>query len=158
MKEAHLSDLPTGIDKQWRIAIVHSSFYREEIDALVKGAVDVLMEAGIPATNISLHPAPGSFEIPLLGAALAEAKQVDALIGIGIIIEGETHHARLLAEQVARGIMDVQLQYRLPFAFEVLYVSSLDQARERSTGETNKGREAARAVLHSLAQLRRIGS
>ncbi len=156
MRSEASTDLPAGIQKNWRIGIVHSSFYKEEIEALVAGAVTLLQEAGIEEGNISLYPAPGSFEIPLLGAALAEAKKVDALIGIGIIVEGETHHARLLAEQVAHGIMDVQLQYRLPFAFEVLYVESLDQARVRSEGEANKGREAARAVLHSLAELKRI--
>lgn len=151
-------DLPHIIDPSWCIGIVHSSFYREEIDALVDGAVTLLVEAGVPREHISLHPAPGSFEIPLLGAALAQAQKVDALIGIGIIVEGETHHAALLAKQVARGMMEVQLTYRIPFAFEVLYVKTLAQARERSLGAMNKGREAARAVLHSLAELKRIGS
>ena len=77
---------------------------------------------------------------------------IGALIGLGIIIEGETHHARLLAEQAARGIMDVQLQYGIPFAFEILYVDSLSLARER----LDKGREAAYAVPHSLEELKRI--
>ncbi len=155
----HLSsgtDLPSGIDKSWRIALIHSTYYKEEIDALVAGAIEALTEAGIPRTNISLHAAAGSFEIPLLGAALAKEKKADAMIGLGIIVEGETQHARLLAEQTARGIMDVQVQSGIPFAFEVLYVGSLKQAQARTQGEGNKGREAARAVLHSLSELKRI--
>lgn len=148
--------LPSGIDKSWRIAVIHSTYYEEEIDALIKGVTEVLTAAGIPEGNISLHPAAGSFEIPLLGGAVAKAKKADAMIGLGIIVEGETQHARLLAEQTARGIMDVQLQYGIPFAFEVLYVKSLKQAQERTHGERNKGREAARAVLHSLSELKRI--
>jgi len=63
-----------------------------------------------------------------------------------------------VAENVARGIMDVQVRAGIPFAFEVLYVSSLKQAQERARGDVNKGAEAARAVLHSLAELKRIRS
>lgn len=156
MRKAMFPVFPAAIDPSWRIGIIASSYYKEEIDALAASATETLMTAGIAKKNIERFDAPGSFEIPLIGSALAEAKNIDALIGFGIIVEGETQHARLLAEQVARGIMDVQLKFGLPFAFEVLYVDSLDQARERTTGERNKGIEAAHAVLHSLAELKRI--
>lgn len=146
---------PEHIDPSWRIGIVASSFYKKEIDALTQGARHLLEESGVQSENITEYPVPGSFEVPLIGAALAEAGKVDALIGFGIIVEGETHHAQLLAEQAARGIMDVQLKYQIPFAFEVLYVESIQQAQERSVF---KGKEAARAVLYSLAQLRTIQS
>lgn len=148
--------LPDSVDSSWRIGLVHSLYYKEEIDALVEGAIKVLTKAGIQESNIKLYPAPGSFEIPLIGQAAMAGGEVDALIGFGIIVEGETHHARLLAEQTARGIMDVQLQFGMPFAFEVLYVDSLKQAKERMVGDLNKGREAAAAVLHSLAQMGQI--
>ena len=55
----------------WRIGIVHSAFYPEEVGGLIEGAMSVLREAGIPEENITLHSAPGCFEIPLIGAALA---------------------------------------------------------------------------------------
>ena len=118
----------------------------------------MLLKAGVPSKNIRAIPVPGSFEIPLLGAVLAQEKKADALIGLGIIVEGETHHADLLARETARGIMDVQVQYAIPFAFEVLYVKKLSQAKIRSTGAENKGEEAARAVLHSLAQIKKLRS
>ncbi len=141
-------------DPCWRIGIVYSSYYPEEVGALRTSARTFLERAGLPAENIIEHSAPGSFEIPLIGAALAEAHKVDALIGFGIIVEGETHPARLLAEQEARAISDVQLRFLLPFAFEVLYVRELSQARAR--GE--RGGEAAAAVLASLAELGRLRS
>ena len=143
-------DLPSAIDPNWRVGIVHSMFYKEEIQILVDGAEKLLSEVNV---QCSLYPVAGSFEVPLIGASLAHHQSVDALIGLGIIVEGETHHARLLAEQSARGIMDVQLRYCMPFAFEILYVHSLEQARERTQGNGNKGREAAISVLHSLAHL-----
>lgn len=145
--------LPAHVDPSWRIGIVRSSYYKEEVDALTQGARTTLLSAGIALAKITVHDAAGSFEIPLIGAALAKSGAVDALIGIGIVVQGETEHARLLAENVARGIMDTQLQYLIPFAFEVLYVKDLAQARARSASDHNKGSEAALSVLQSLAEL-----
>lgn len=120
--------------------------------AMVESAKIALTKAGIPEKNISLYGVPGSFEIPLIGAAIAESQKADALIGLGIIVQGETKHADLLAQSVAHGMMDIQVKYRIPFAFEVLYVDSIAQARAR--GE--KGKEAAEAVLQSLAEIKAI--
>ncbi|TSC58793.1 MAG: 6,7-dimethyl-8-ribityllumazine synthase [Candidatus Peregrinibacteria bacterium Greene0416_19] len=139
--------------RNWRIGIIHSSFHNEEVASLVAGARHHLAKAGVKSGNITEYPAHGSFEVPLIGAALAEARAVDALIGIGIIVEGETHHARLLAESVVQGMMDVQTRYRIPFAFEVLYVDSIELARERCRLPYNKGAEAAAAVLQTIATL-----
>lgn len=155
MKTSHtIVGLPTSINPNWKIGIIASAFYKEEMEQLTQGAVETLTQAGIQPENIVLQQAAGSFEVPLLGAAFAKDKKVDALIGLGIIIEGETHHARLLAEQATRGIMNVQLQYVLPFAFEILYVDSIEIARQR----LHKGQEAAISVLHSLAALQQMGA
>ena len=149
---------PEHVDATWRVGIVHSTYYKEENDALVTGAQQTLVQAGIDPANISLHPVLGSFEVPLIGAALAKEGAVDALMGFGIIVAGETQHDAHLAREVARGIMDVQLQYQLPFAYEVLHVETIEQARQRAGESENKGIEAAFAVLHSLAELARIQS
>jgi len=155
MKKTDSAILQKAADT-WRIGIVYSSFYKEEMEALVSGAEQAFLESGIKPEYVLRYEAPGSFEVPLLGAALAEAKKVDALVGLGIIVEGETFHAQLLANEAARGIMDVQLRYRIPFAFEILYVKHLKDAQARTKGDANKGREAAYAVLHSLHTLNRI--
>lgn len=148
--QSHSSpSLPARISSGWRIGIVHARYYPEVVSSLILSAETVLRDAGIAQNNIRTYAAPGSFEIPLIGAGLIDAKEVDALIALGVIVEGETHHARLIAEQAARAIMDLQVRHRLPFAFEILYVRSLEQARAR----TDRGAEAARSVLHALAQL-----
>ena len=149
---------PSFIDPAWRIGIVYSDYYKEEMDQLLQGASITLKDAGIRPENITLHRAPGSFEIPLIGATLVERRKVDAMIGLGIILEGKTHHARLLAEAVTRGIMDIQIRSGIPFAFEILYVDSLDLVRERCAPGQNKGTEGAVAVLHSLAELHALQS
>ncbi|MDD5041880.1 MAG: 6,7-dimethyl-8-ribityllumazine synthase [Candidatus Peribacteraceae bacterium] len=141
--------LPARISSGWRIGIVHSLYYPDIVSKLVAGAQAVFKEAGLAPGNVRTYAAPGSFEIPLIGAALIASKEVDALIALGVIVEGETHHAALIAGEAARAIMDLQVRHRLPFAFEILYVREPEQARAR----TNRGAEAARAVLHALAQI-----
>ncbi len=158
MRLAPTTQAPIAADPSWRIGIVASDYYKEEIDGLIAGATQVLRAAGVGDSNIRVVSAPGSFEVPLLGEALARTGSVDALIGFGIIVQGETKHADLLAAESARGIMDVQLRHAMPFAFEILYVASLEDARKRCLGPGNKGEEAAHAVLHSLAELKRIAS
>lgn len=140
--------LPARISSGWRIGIVHAQYYPEIVSELVRGAEQVLEGAGIVRGNVRRYAAPGSFEIPLIGASLIAAKEVDALIALGVIVEGETHHAALIAREAARAIMDLQVQHRIPFAFEILYVDTVDQARAR----LDRGAEAARAVLNALAQ------
>ncbi len=125
---------------------------------MVEAAKTTLIKEGISEANITLHPVLGSFEIPLIGAVLAEAGQVDALIGLGVVLQGETPHAQYIVGEVARASMDIQLKYKTPFAFEILHVDSLEQAKARVTGEGSAGEEAAQAVLHSLAELKRLQS
>lgn len=148
--------LPDDIDPNWRIAVVQSTYYEREIAGLVNGAVETLKKAGI--SSVTLHPVLGSFEIPLIGEELATSGKYDALMGFGIIVQGETMHADHLAREVTRAMMDIQVRHRIPFAYEVLHVRDMSQAVARGTSEDNRGREAALAVLHSLAELKRIRS
>lgn len=151
MKEAPQSSIPKA-DSSWSVAIIYSAWYPELVGPMVADAKKTLMESGIEEKNITMHEAPGSFEIPLLGAVVAEAGSADAIIALGIVVNGETHHARLIAEQAARGAMDVQLKYLMPFAFEILYVDTIELAKARS----DKGKAAAITTLHSLQELQRI--
>ncbi len=148
--------LPPRINPNWKIGIVASQYHDAMIQPMIEAARATLLYAGIKEKNIVIHRAAGSFEIPLIGSALAATGTYDALMALGIIIEGETHHAELLATQTAHGIMEVQLDFLIPFAFEVLYVKNLAQARARIRGKNNKGTEAALAVLHSLSTLRAL--
>lgn len=142
------------VNPSWRVGIVHANFYAEDMQEMLGYAVSTLVENGIESASITTHAVSGSFEIPLIGAALAKQQRVDALIGLGIIVEGETEHARLVAENTVRGMMDIQTMHALPFVCEVLYVPTLNVAKER----LSKGKDAALCVLHSLAQLEALQS
>ena len=149
---------PEFINPSWRIGIVHTLYYSEYILKMVEGAKECLLKTDIVPEKIKLFPVLGSWEIPLIGAKLAKSGNFDALLGFGIIVKGETFHDEHLARETAKAMMDIQVQYGMPFAYEILHVKSLDQVPSRIEGSFNKGTEAAMATLHSLAQMSQIRS
>lgn len=57
---------PTKIDgSPLRVAVVHSRWNKEVIDALVAGTIKKLKEHGVKESNIVVQSVPGSFELPL---------------------------------------------------------------------------------------------
>lgn len=136
----------------WRIAIVRSVWHRECTDALNADAIKALVDAGISKKNIMEIEAPGSFEIPLLCQTLLEYGEADGVIAFGIIVQGATHHAEMIARECGRAIMNLQLLHRRPVINEILYVDTLEDAKIRSIGEHGKGRHAAHTLLSALAR------
>ena len=137
-------------------AIVASKFNEEYVQALVDNAHRELNELD-PGANIVLVWTPGSFEIPLFVQATAALKRFQAVLALGVVIEGETAHATLIAEAVTRALMDLSLLHRLPVIHEVLLVKDVAQARARCMGmEHNRGVEAARAAVTASRKLPEI--
>lgn len=134
---------------EYRIGIVYADFYENEMRTMLDACTAKLRDLGVQEDHISLHPVPGAFEIPLIGAELLEKKSVDALIGLGIIIKGETYHDEHIARECVRGMMDLQIKYQKPFVYEVLHVDALPLARAR----LHKGAIAAECALNSLAKI-----
>lgn len=151
-------ELPPGITAErgaasgegLRIGVVASRFNREVTDLLLKGAVDALLGAGVAAGDIRVVSVPGAFEIP--GTAQALAPLVDAVVGLGCVIRGETEHFTYVASAVQQGVVRVSLDVGKPVLFGVLTTENLEQALERAGGtdgggEGNKGAEAAQDAV-----------
>jgi 6,7-dimethyl-8-ribityllumazine synthase len=131
-----------------KIGIVVSEYYADVITGkLLIGALDVLKKARVGQKNITVVRVPGCFEIPYGCITLLKRKKFDALIAVGCIVKGETNHDRYIASAVSQGIMDLTLIYKVPISFGVITVNNLAQAKVRSTGKNNKGREAAFAAI-----------
>ena len=92
----------------------------------------------------------GALEIPLALQWLAQSGRFDALVAIGAVIRGETYHFEVVANESARGVMDVALQFGIPVANGILTTEDEAQARARK----DKGAEAVRAALE-MARLKR---
>lgn len=134
-----------------RIGIVVSEWNDRITDSLLKGAEECLLEHGIAKENILVKHVPGSFELPLGAKWLLEFTDVDAVICIGCIIQGETRHFDFIAQAVANGIMKVGLKFAKPVIFSVLTCNTMEQAEDRAGGKHgNKGVEGAVSALKML--------
>jgi len=127
-----------------RFGIVVAEWNFEVTGALAKGAVETLKKHGTISENILVKYVPGSFELPLGAQYFAELENVDAVIVLGCVIQGETRHFDYICEGVTQGIKDLNLKYNKPFIFGLLTTLNQQQALDRSGGKHgNKGDEAA---------------
>ena len=111
----------------------------------------LLKQAGIPESQISVIQVPGSFELILASQKLAQRDEIDGVIALGCIIQGETRHFDFICQAVATGISDVNLKYDKPVIFGVLTPDTQQQALDRAGGKYgNKGEEAAYTVLRMI--------
>ena len=124
--------------------IVVSEWNDNITSGLLEGAYSTLVKNGVLEENIIVKHIPGSFELPLAAQTLLEKTNVDAVICLGSVIQGETKHFDFVCEATALGIKDVGLKYNKPVIFGVLTDNTLQQAIDRSGGKHgNKGDEAA---------------
>src|SRR5579862_4816638 len=133
-----------------RIGIVWSRFNEELVRMLLTACDKQLVELGVATGDIDVVSVPGALEIPLALQALAferrgiAGRRFDALVALGCVVRGETYHFEIVANESARGILDVQLETGVPIANGVLTTSTEEQARERAAV---KGAEAARVAI-----------
>jgi 6,7-dimethyl-8-ribityllumazine synthase len=127
-----------------RFGIVVAEWNPEITMSLANGAVETLKKHGAKDENIILKYVPGSFELPLGAQFLAEYGNVDAVIILGCVIQGETRHFDYICEGVTKGTKDLNLKYNKPFVFGLLTTNNQQQALDRAGGKLgNKGDEAA---------------
>ncbi|MDH5475494.1 MAG: 6,7-dimethyl-8-ribityllumazine synthase [Cyclobacteriaceae bacterium] len=127
-----------------KFGIVVSEWNDQITEALYSGAIQTLIENGAKKENIIRKQVPGSFELILGGQWLAQQEEIDAVICLGCVIQGETRHFDFICDAVAQGIKDVNLKYNKPVVFGVLTTDDLKQALDRAGGKHgNKGDEAA---------------
>src|SRR5512133_1767994 len=127
-----------------RFGIVVSDWNIEITGALLSGAIKTLTLHGVKADNIVVKHVPGTFELTLGGQWLAEYDDLDGVICLGCVIQGETPHFTYICQGVTQGITQLNLDYNIPFVFGVLTTLTREQALERAGGILgNKGDEAA---------------
>jgi len=138
--------------KDFRFGIVVSEWNDNITEGLYKGALEALIENGVTEGNIIRWDVPGSFEL-IYGCKKMQQENVDAVIAIGSVIQGETKHFDFVCEGVSQGIKDLNVLHDVPVIFCVLTDNNMQQGIERSGGiHGNKGTEAAVAAI-KMAQL-----
>lgn len=143
-----------------RFAVAVARFNELVSSKLLDAALETLSRHGAHDDDVTVVWVPGSFELPVTCRWLADSGSYDAVIALGTVIRGATHHYEHICNQAARGILDTALATSVPVIFGVLTCDTLDLALERTGSSGNKGAEAAEAALemaavrHALADLR----
>ena len=133
-----------------KIGIVVSKWNNKITDGLYNGAFTTLIESGVSENNIEKIEVPGSFEL-IFGAKLLSRKDVDAIICLGSLIQGETKHFDYVCQAVSNGIKDLNISLNIPVIFGVLTDNTMEQAVNRSGGKHgNKGVEAAVTAINMV--------
>lgn len=125
-----------------RFGIVVTEWNNHITDALLKGAVDALVAAGVNEQSISIRRVPGSFELVYGCAKMAENGYIDAIIALGCVIKGDTPHFDYICAGTTQGLTELNVEGKIPVINGVLTVLTEQQAVERAT-MMNKGGEFA---------------
>ncbi len=136
-----------GSSGQHRFAIVASEYNPEFVQALVNNTCKELYTIE-ESCGIELFSVPGAFEIPLAVELVARRHRHNAVIALGLLMQGATPHANFICQNVTTALMDIALKHEIPVIHEVLLVNSEAEAYERCVQkEINRGIEAARAAF-----------
>lgn len=139
------------VSKGLRYGIIVSRFNNFITDRLLDGAVDALLRSGVKDEEIEVFRVPGAFEIPLVAKKIAVSKKYDAIICLGAVIRGETPHFDFVANEVTKGIAQLNLEYALPISYGIITADNTDQAVERAGNKMgNKGFSSAQSVIELL--------
>jgi len=133
-----------------RLGIVASRFNETICGKLVDSARAEAQKLKAECTVISV---PGALEIPLALQWMAQSGRFDALVALGAVIRGDTYHFDIVANESARGVTDVMLEYGVPVANGILTTDDEAQAEAR----LEKGAEAVRVALEMARLKAKIG-
>jgi 6,7-dimethyl-8-ribityllumazine synthase len=150
LSDYNKENIPNGAD--FKVGIVVSEWNESITNNLFEGAKKALLENGVPESNILVRHVPGAFELPLASQFMLDYTNVDGVIAIGVVIQGETRHFDFVCQGATKGLMDVMLEYNSPISFCLLTDNNIQQSIDRSGGiHGNKGIECAIACLKMIA-------
>ena len=139
-----------------RFGIVCARFNEFFVGKLLSGAMDALVRHGADAKKVTVAWVPGSYEIPFAVKKLLASGKVDAVLALGVVIQGATPHAGYINSEVSKCLAQLGLEFGIPVTYGMITADNIEQAIERSgTKAGNKGADAALAAIE-MANLNKV--
>ena len=132
-----------------RIAFVAARFNNQLVEALLDRGYAAVEQSG--ASVVAVERVPGSAELPVAAALLVDALEVDAIVVLGVVIQGDTDHHRIIGDSTAHALTKLSVERKLPIINGILVTNTLAQAEERAHGAINRGTEFANSALEMAA-------
>ena len=119
-------------------------------NALATSAYQWLVKYGAKPETIDQVRVPGAYEIPVVAEKMAASGRYDALIVLGVVVEGETQHAQMIIDTTGQSVLDIACRHRVPVINEIVGVRTWAQAEARCLGgENTRGWYAAEAAIET---------
>jgi 6,7-dimethyl-8-ribityllumazine synthase len=135
-----------------RLGIVASRFNEDLCAQLLQRAKAEAAKLGVK--DVVVESVPGALEIPLALQWMAQSGRFDCLAAIGCVVRGDTYHFEIVANESARGVMDVALECGIPVANGILTTDTEEQAKAR----LDKGAEAVRVAVEMATLRAKLGA
>ena len=149
LSEYDFNSVPNA--SEMSVGIVVSEWNKHITEKLLEGACNTLEKHGMKTENIIVARVPGSFELTFGAKALAESKDVDAIIALGCVVRGDTPHFDYVCSGVTSGITELNFLYDIPFIFGLLTTDTMQQSEDRAGGiHGNKGDESAITAIKMI--------
>ena len=143
--------------KGLKFAVICARFNEFFVSKLLGGAVDNIVRHGGKTENIDVVWVPGSYELPLIAGKLAKSGKYDAIVALGVVIQGATPHAGLITAEVNKCLAQISLDTELPIVNGVISTNNIEQAIERSgTKAGNRGGDAAVTAIEMANLMKKI--
>ncbi len=140
-----------------KFGIVCARFNDFFVSKLLDGAMDAIVRHGGSAADVSVAYVPGSYEIPFAVKKLIQTGKYDAVLALGVVIQGATQHAGYINAEVSKCLAQLGLESGIPVTYGMITADNLEQAIERSgTKAGNKGVDAALAAVEMVNLSRAI--
>jgi len=142
-----------------RVAFIEAGWHSDIVGQARLSFLEEMSRLGHDASNVDIVSVPGAFEIPLRAKLLAESGRYAAVVAAGFVVNGGIYRHEFVAQAVISGLMQVQLETRIPVLSCVLTPIELFEG-EKQHGFffdhfTVKGKEAAQACASTIAGLSR---
>ncbi|NMA43296.1 MAG: 6,7-dimethyl-8-ribityllumazine synthase [Oligosphaeraceae bacterium] len=140
-----------------RFAIVCARFNDIFVSQLRDGAIDQLCRHGAKLDDIAVAWVPGSYEIPLVAQKMADSGKYDAIICLGVVIQGSTTHASHINAEVSKNLAQISLSRNLPVIHGVVATENIEQAIERCGSKAgNRGASAAASAIEMANLMKKL--
>jgi 6,7-dimethyl-8-ribityllumazine synthase len=142
----------TNAGKGIRVAIVASEYNFDVTLLMLERAKEEVEFLG--ATLGPVVKTPGVYDMPLAVKVLYGRRDVDAVVALGAVIEGETGHDEVVMNQAARKLTDLSVEYGKPLG---LGISGPGETRLQAQDRIENAGNAVRAVVKMVRRLRELG-
>ena len=130
--------------------IVVSNYYEDISKNLINGCKEILKKH---SHQFDVKIVNGSLEIPTLISINIKKKKYNFFIAIGCVIKGKTPHFDFISEAITKSLLDLSIANNIPVTNGIITSLNYTQAKERSSKNRNKGKEAALAAISLLKNI-----